>query len=75
MSEEQSAQVAWRIVANTVPEMDYEYYRNAFIHETSSIKAFLSAKNSDRTILVAPKGYGKTLLLIAKKQSFIVVSG
>jgi len=34
------------------------------------LKEYLAARQG-RTILVAPKGYGKTLLLIAKKKSFL----
>src|SRR5262249_61674730 len=33
--------------------------------------AYLTPKQHERTILVAPKGYGKTLLLIAKKKSLL----
>jgi hypothetical protein len=71
MSEKQTIQGPWRVEADTLPEMAYDNYRHTLIHETSSIKAFLTTKHHERTILVAPKGYGKTLLLIAKKKSFL----
>ena len=71
MSERQPIQGPWRVEADTLPEMAYDHYRHTLIHETSSIKAFLTTKHHERTILVAPKGYGKTLLLIAKKKSFL----
>jgi hypothetical protein len=71
MSERQSVQGPWRVEADTLPEMAYDHYRHTLIHETSSIKAYLAPKHQERTILVAPKGYGKTLLLIAKKKSFL----
>jgi len=61
----------WRVEADTLPEMAYDHYRHTLIHETSSIKAYLAPKHQERTILVAPKGYGKTLLLIAKKKSLL----
>jgi len=71
MSERQPIQGPWRVEADTLPEMAYDHYRHTLIHETSSIKAYLAPKHQERTILVAPKGYGKTLLLIAKKKSFL----
>ena len=71
MSERQAVQGPWRVEADTLPEMAYDRYRHTLIHETSSIQAYLAPKHQERTILVAPKGYGKTLLLIAKKKSFM----
>jgi len=71
MPERQPIQGPWRVEADTLPEMAYDHYRHTLIHETSSIKAYLAPKHQERTILVAPKGYGKTLLLIAKKKSFL----
>jgi len=71
MTERQSTQGPWRVEADTLPEMAYDHYRHTLIHETSSIKAYLAPKHQERTILVAPKGYGKTLLLIAKKKSLL----
>jgi hypothetical protein len=71
MSERHPMQGPWRVEADTLPEMAYDHYRHTLIHETSSIKAYLTPKHHERTILVAPKGYGKTLLLIAKKKSFL----
>jgi hypothetical protein len=71
MSDRHSTQGPWRVEADTLPEMAYDHYRHTLIHETSSIKAYLAPKHQERTILVAPKGYGKTLLLIAKKKSLL----
>jgi hypothetical protein len=71
MSERQPMQGPWRVEADTLPEMAYDRYRHTLIHETSSIQDYLTPKHHERTILVAPKGYGKTLLLIAKKKSFL----
>src|SRR6516162_1316375 len=71
MSDRQPTQGPWRVEADTLPEMAYDHYRHTLIHETSSIKAYLAPKHQERTILVAPKGYGKTLLLIAKKKSLL----
>src|SRR6516162_2024397 len=71
MSDRHSIQGPWRVEADTLPEMAYDHYRHSLIHETSSIKAYLAPKHQERTILVAPKGYGKTLLLIAKKKSLL----
>src|SRR5215831_4243524 len=71
MTERQPTQGPWRVEADTLPEMAYDRYRHTLIHETSSIQAYLTPKHQERMILVAPKGYGKTLLLIAKKKSFM----
>ena len=71
MTERQPIQGPWRVEADTLPEMAYDHYRHTLIYETSSIKAYLAPKHQERTILVAPKGYGKTLLLIAKKKSLL----
>ena len=71
MSDKQPMQGPWRVEADTLPEMAYDHYRHTLIHETNSIKAYLAPKHQERTILVAPKGYGKTLLLIAKKKSLL----
>ena len=71
MSDKQPMQGPWRVEADTLPEMAYDHYRHTLIHETNSIKAYLAPKHQERTILVAPKGYGKTLLLIAKKKSVL----
>ena len=71
MTDRQPIQGPWRVEADTLPEMAYDRYRHTLIHETSSIKDYLTPKHHERTILVAPKGYGKTLLLIAKKKSFL----
>ena len=71
MSDRQAVRGPWRVEADTLPEMAYDHYRHTLIHETNSIKDYLAPKHQERTILVAPKGYGKTLLLIAKKKSFL----
>lgn len=71
MSQNPPTQGPWRVEADTLPDMEYENYRYTLIHETTDIKDFLAARHTGRTILVAPKGYGKTLLLIAKKKSFM----
>jgi hypothetical protein len=69
MSQHTLVQKPWRVEADTLPGMEYENYRYSLIYETNDIKDFLALRQTERTILVAPKGYGKTLLLIAKRKS------
>lgn len=42
----------------------------ALLHRTSSIESFLEQKRSDQFIVTATKGFGKTLLLKAKRISY-----
>jgi hypothetical protein len=66
LSKEIGGLSAWRIFASTVPGMTAEDYRERLIHETPSIQRFLSDTRGERFIVSAPKGFGKSLLLIAK---------
>jgi hypothetical protein len=65
MSEESQIR-AWRIQADTIANLGFEHYREHFIHETPAIRDFLEDMRGSRFIICAPKGFGKTLLLIAK---------
>jgi len=46
--------------------MPFEEYRRTLIHETPAIQEFLSDTRGEHFLIAAPKGFGKTLLLIAK---------
>jgi hypothetical protein len=58
---------AWRPAADTVADLSFEQYRRLLIHETPEIKGFLAETRAEHFIISAPKGFGKTLLLIAKR--------
>jgi hypothetical protein len=68
MASPQPLQTAWRIEADTFPNMDFAGYRNALIYETNKIREFLAETRGEHFIISAPKGFGKTLLLIAKRK-------
>lgn len=46
---------------------DVEAFRHGILHETDVIADFLSLDGRDRLFVVAPKGFGKTLLLQVKR--------
>jgi hypothetical protein len=58
---------AWRPAADTVSDLSFQEYRRLLIHETPEIKGFLVETRAEHFIISAPKGFGKTLLLIAKR--------
>ena len=70
MSERQPMRGPWRVEADTLPEMAYDHYRHTLIHETSSIKAYLTPKHHERTILVAPKGYERRCFSLLRRSRF-----
>lgn len=67
-SHDQPEHIAWRAEAGTLSDMTFQAYRSRLIYETRQIKDFLAEGHGQRFIISAPKGYGKTLLLIAKKK-------
>jgi class 3 adenylate cyclase len=56
---------AWTVDADDVQVADDLSVRE--LHQTPGIEAFLSPQRSDKFIVVATKGFGKTLLLKAKR--------
>ncbi|QJU58969.1 adenylate/guanylate cyclase domain-containing protein [Sphingomonas sp. AP4-R1] len=56
------------IDANEMKASQISVFQTNLLHPTKSIKAFLES-NSTTMIVVAPKGFGKTLLLKAKRLS------
>ena len=57
---------AWRMQAETIAEMTFATYRDELVHETPAIKRFLEDTRGDQFVISAPRGFGKTLLLLAK---------
>ncbi len=57
---------AWRFQADTVADMKFETYRQELIHETTAIQRFLDDTRGEFFVISAPRGFGKTLLLLAK---------
>jgi class 3 adenylate cyclase len=57
----------WVVDAAEVHGEDPDPLGQQSIHETAAIREFLSQDGHDRLYVVAPKGYGKTLLLQAKR--------
>ena len=68
MARTQIERTAWRPEADNVSGLSFEKYRRSLIHETEDIKDFLSESDGEHFIISAPKGFGKTLLLIAKSK-------
>lgn len=67
--------VAWRAIATTIPNLSSQDYRNQLIYETPGIRDFLDDIRGDKYIISAPKGFGKSLLLIARTAQIIETSG
>ncbi|TDH60972.1 hypothetical protein E2C06_19160 [Dankookia rubra] len=57
----------WIVDAAEVHGDDSDLLAQQPIHATAAIREFLSLDGPDRLYVVAPKGYGKTLLLQAKR--------
>ena len=59
----------WVIDANDMDAEDILNFRSNLLHPNQAISQFLDEKNKSISIVIAPKGYGKTLLLKAKRLS------
>src|SRR3712207_4927727 len=57
----------WIVDAAEVHGEHADPFRDRAVHETAAIREFLSLDGPDRLYVVAPKGYGKTLLMQAKR--------
>lgn len=66
MTIDSTDRIAWRTKAETVTEMTFASFRKELIHETPAIREFLDDKRGRKFVVSAPRGFGKTLLLIAK---------
>ncbi len=60
---------AWIIDASEMDAEDILNFRSNLLHPNPEIRSFLRADNKATTIVIAPKGFGKTLLLKAKRLS------
>jgi hypothetical protein len=68
MTAAQHLKPAWQIEAGTYPNMSFDEYRSSLIYETPQIRNFLTETRGEHFLISAPKGFGKTLLLIAKRK-------
>jgi hypothetical protein len=59
----------WVVDANQMDAEDLTAFEQTLLHPNSEISDFLEWDNKSKTIVIAPKGYGKTLLLKAKCKS------
>ena len=60
---------AWNIDASEMDAEDILSFGSNLLHPNPEIRAFLKPDNKGTTIVIAPKGFGKTLLLKAKRLS------
>jgi hypothetical protein len=60
---------AWIIDASEMDAEDILSFRSNLLHPNPEIRSFLKPDNKGTTIVIAPKGFGKTLLLKAKRLS------
>lgn len=60
---------AWIIDASEMDAEDILSFRSNLLHPNPEIRSFLKPDNKGTTIAIAPKGFGKTLLLKAKRLS------
>src|SRR5262245_24796714 len=60
---------AWIIDASEMDAEDILSFRSNLLHPNPEIRSFLRLDNKGTTIVIAPKGFGKTLLLKAKRLS------
>jgi hypothetical protein len=60
---------AWIIDASEMDAEDILSFRSNLLHPNPEIRSFLKLDNKGTTIVIAPKGFGKTLLLKAKRLS------
>jgi class 3 adenylate cyclase len=60
---------AWIIDANDMDAEDILNFQSNLLHPNPDIRSFLKPENKGTSIVIAPKGFGKTLLLKAKRLS------
>jgi hypothetical protein len=60
---------AWIIDASEMDAEDILSFGSNLLHPNPEIRSFLKPDNKGTTIVIAPKGFGKTLLLKAKRLS------
>jgi class 3 adenylate cyclase len=59
----------WVVDAKDIEPEDLDQFRGHLLHLNNQIADFLDPATTEEVLVIAPKGFGKTLLLKAKRQS------
>jgi class 3 adenylate cyclase len=59
----------WVVDAKDIEPEDLDQFSGQLLHLNNQIADFLDPATTDEVLVIAPKGFGKTLLLKAKRQS------
>ncbi len=59
----------WVVDAKDIEPEDLDQFRGQLLHLNNQIADFLDPATTQEVLVIAPKGFGKTLLLKAKRQS------
>ena len=59
----------WVVDAKDIEPEDLDLFSGQLLHLNNQIAGFLDPAATDEVLVIAPKGFGKTLLLKAKRQS------
>ena len=60
---------AWVVDAKDIEPEDLDQFSGQLLHLNNQIADFLDPATTEEVLVIAPKGFGKTLLLKAKRQS------
>ena len=59
----------WVVDAKDIEPEDLDQFHGQLLHLNNQIADFLDPSSTEEMLVIAPKGFGKTLLLKAKRQS------
>ena len=59
----------WVVDAKDIEPEDLDQFSGQLLHLNNQIANFLDPATTEEVLIIAPKGFGKTLLLKAKRQS------
>jgi hypothetical protein len=59
----------WVVDAKDIEPEDLDQFSGQLLHLNNQIADFLDPATTEAVLVIAPKGFGKTLLLKAKRQS------
>ena len=59
----------WVVDAKDIEPEDLDQFHGQLLHLNNQIADFLDPSATEEMLIIAPKGFGKTLLLKAKRQS------
>jgi replication-associated recombination protein RarA len=59
----------WVVDAKDIEPEDLDQFHGQLLHLNNQIADFLDPSSTEAMLIIAPKGFGKTLLLKAKRQS------